>query len=108
MLEKQAKSRNTAISFFFKAGLLLLLLATGLVGRSQPGEFIVVGVVSDSVGSPVPFASVVVEGQPIGVSTDVNGRFRISIPASQNATLTVSCVGYKSVSVPIKTDATAR
>lgn len=108
MFRKQAKSRNTAISFFFKVGLLLLLLATGLVGRSQPGGYLVVGVVSDSVGSPVPFASVVVEGQPIGVSTDVNGRFRISIPASQNATLTVSCVGYKSVSVPIKTDANSQ
>lgn len=104
MPEKQDKTKVSAAFYFFKAGLLLLLMVTVMVVKGQTGQLLVVGFVTDSVGSPVPFASVVVEGGPIGVSTDINGRFRITLPAAQSAVLTISCVGYKSTSVLINAD----
>jgi TonB-linked SusC/RagA family outer membrane protein len=52
------------------------------------------GVVTDAAnGEPLPGVSVVVKGAQVSVSTDVNGRYTISVPA--DATLVFSFVGLK-------------
>jgi hypothetical protein len=52
------------------------------------------GVVTDDAdGQPLPGVSVVVKGSSISSSTDVNGRYTLSVPA--DATLAFSFVGLK-------------
>ena len=53
----------------------------------------ILGTVKDASGEPVVGAAVFVQGTTVGVSTDVNGQFAISVPA--NSTLVVSCIGYE-------------
>ena len=59
---------------------------------------VVSGKVTDSSGSPLPGASVVVKGTTTGVITNANGEFSLpNVP--DNAILTVSFVGMKSQEV---------
>ncbi|MDR3188087.1 MAG: TonB-dependent receptor plug domain-containing protein, partial [Prevotellaceae bacterium] len=60
----------------------------------------VTGVVRDDAGVPVAGASVVVNGTSVGVLTDVNGRYSISVPATA-AAITVSFMGMRSVTVSV-------
>jgi len=53
----------------------------------------VAGTVSDSNGTPIVGATVVVEGTSLGTSTDLQGKYTLSAPA--NATLVVSFIGYE-------------
>ena len=50
------------------------------------------GVVSDETGEPLIGASVTVPGHPGGVTTDIDGNYRIALPQGSNQ-LTFSYVG---------------
>jgi TonB-linked SusC/RagA family outer membrane protein len=64
---------------------------------------VVTGKVTDSKdGSPLIGASVAAKGSNIGATTDVNGDFRFSVPASET-TLVVTYIGYIRKEVPITT-----
>lgn len=67
----------------------LLVLVTGAVAFAQNK---VSGTVKDANGEPIVAASVVVRGTTIGVVTDLDGNYSISVPA--NSTLVASCIGY--------------
>ena len=57
------------------------------------------GKVVDNNNEPIVGAYVVVEGTTLGTSTDIDGQYKISAPA--NATLTFTCIGYKTQSVSV-------
>ncbi len=61
---------------------------------SKGNKIKVVGTVTDSKGEPLIGASVTVEGEPIGVTTDVDGNYEINVP--QGSRLMFSYIGYKS------------
>ena len=52
----------------------------------------ITGTVNDETGSPLPGATVIVEGTTRGVATDFDGNF--SLQASQGETLLITYVGY--------------
>lgn len=55
------------------------------------------GTIKDENGDLIPGASVVLEGTSLGVASDMNGMFRLSIPAdrvSMSNSLKISFVGY--------------
>lgn len=59
-------------------------------------------VIGGSDGEPVIGASVVEKGNAAnGVTTNIDGEFTINVP--QNATLVVSCIGFKSIEIPAST-----
>ena len=62
----------------------------------QDGEVTITGTVLDNVGTPVVGAAVVEQGTTNGTVTDVDGRYSVTV--SQGATLTVSFLGYETVS----------
>ena len=77
-------------------GLLLLMGAT-LYGQTIR----VTGVVTDqSDGSTLPGVTVMVEGTTMGVITDVNGRFEITV--APDANLVFSFIGLRTMSVPVQ------
>ncbi len=83
--------------------MLLLLLTTALSAVAQDTKK-VEGVVVDAFdGSPLPGATVTVTGNSaIGVSTDFDGKFSLSVPANTK-TLTVAFVGMQSQEVAVVT-----
>ncbi|MCT4614635.1 MAG: DUF4139 domain-containing protein [Marinifilaceae bacterium] len=59
------------------------------------------GIVSDHSGLPLPGVSVVVEGSTIGTTTDMEGKYSLSIP-SANSRLSYSFIGYKTKTLMIR------
>ena len=58
------------------------------------------GTVVDAQGAPIVGAAVVMVGNTtVGAVTDVNGAFRLNVPAS--ASLEFSCIGYASQVIPV-------
>lgn len=77
---------------------ILIVTSLFLFSFSQiKGQNIIIsGQVISNVGSPLQFVSVSVKGTNIGVVTDQNGIFNLSIP-NKNDSLVFSFVGYETV-----------
>jgi TonB-linked SusC/RagA family outer membrane protein len=62
---------------------------------------VVVGLVTDSTGSPLPGVTVYVKGnESIGTATDENGRYVLEIP--DNATLVFTMIGFERQEIPVQ------
>ena len=81
---------------------LFFLMLTASIGWAVAQNRTITGTVTSGEGKePVMFANVVVEGNTsIGTTTDVDGKFTLSVPASAKK-LTFSYVGLKTITVPI-------
>ncbi len=77
---------------------LLLVMVVGFAGAQN---IRVTGTVKDAkTGEPVAYASVVLKGTTTGVSTDMEGRYTLSVPS--NGTLLFSFIGYITLEVPVE------
>lgn len=63
-------------------------------------DITVTGVVKDEQGETLPGVSVKLKGATTGRSTDVEGRFSISVP-DNNAVLVFTYIGYTTLEVPV-------
>jgi TonB-dependent starch-binding outer membrane protein SusC len=73
--------------------LLLLLVGCLLLCADLPAQTrSISGKVTDEKGSPIPNASVIIRGTSTGTTTDANGSFQLSVPASARA-IVISAVG---------------
>jgi len=61
----------------------------------------ITGKVTSSTGDPLVGVSVGVKGTSIGGSTDVNGGFKLNIPATGTVVLTVRYIGFKTQEVTV-------
>ncbi|MGB0777601.1 MAG: TonB-dependent receptor [Flavobacteriaceae bacterium] len=68
----------------------LILLMSGVTYAQTT----ITGTVVDETNSPLPGASVVIDGTNTGTSTDFNGKFTIT-SSSESGVVTVSFIGYK-------------
>jgi TonB-linked SusC/RagA family outer membrane protein len=75
----------------------LLMLHFAVV---QAQERLVSGTVSDESGAALPGVNVVVRGTSTGTTTDINGRYSLSV-SSGTATLVFSFIGYASQEVEV-------
>jgi iron complex outermembrane recepter protein len=73
-----------------KIALFLLLNVTFLFAQKE-----VSGVVKDNVGNALPGVNIIEKGTRNGVSTDINGAYKISV--EEGATLVFSYIGYANV-----------
>ncbi len=76
----------------FLIGLMVLALPTQAQDRSVTGS------IKDSLGETVPGATIIEKGTQNGVISDIDGNFKIVL-TSDNATLSISFVGYKTQEV---------
>lgn len=68
---------------------------------SNPQQFVVSGKITDaSTNEPMPGVNVVVKGTTIGMLTDINGSFTLTVPSS-NSILVCSFIGYNTQEVEI-------
>jgi TonB-linked SusC/RagA family outer membrane protein len=79
---------------FAKMAAAAMIVVAGLLGTVATAQNRAVsGTVTDASGAPVIGAAVVVVGNSsIGAVTDINGTFRLNVPAG--ASINVSCIGY--------------
>lgn len=59
------------------------------------------GTVTNEKSEPVGGASVFIRGSKIGTTTDLQGKFRLSVPGGQGVTLEISSVGYQTQTVEV-------
>lgn len=91
------KNRNSFRVAAFRLALLLLALLPALVGIAQNGTVHgTVTAMENGVLVPQPFANVLVKGTATGVSTDLDGRFTLTVAAG-DITLVASMVGQPNV-----------
>lgn len=84
-----------------KSILTILTALTAILASGQEIPMTVKGKVTDaSTGEPVPYASVHLEGTMIGVSTDSEGGYFITIP--EDGILIFSSIGYKTTKVAVE------
>ncbi|NDV66130.1 TonB-dependent receptor [Bacteroides sp. 224] len=81
-----------------RALLLLLLMATSLHVFAQ--NVTLTGNVKDNSGEPIIGASVLEKGTSNGTITDIDGKFKLSVPSS--ATVVVSYIGMKTQEISAK------
>lgn len=79
---------------------LLLFLLSSLISVSAFAHRLS-GVVQDSEGQPVPYATVYVENTTLGVVTDLKGEFFLELDKG-NYNLVVSCLSYQKKTVPVE------
>lgn len=70
------------------------------VSNAPPSFIEIIGKVKDEKGNPLAGVSVSIVGEKGSVITDDRGNFSIAVP--ENAVLSFSYVGYKTVTVPVK------
>lgn len=75
-----------------------LLLLFSLIGFAQ--KTTISGVVSDKdlKGEPLPFANVTIKGKSLGVTTDIDGKYVLEVPAGTHTAI-FSFLGYESKEV---------
>ena len=77
---------------------LVLLLLTALPWAMQAQNVTVSGTVVDGTSQPLPGVSIVEQGTMNGMSTDLDGHYRLTVKnASSN--VIISCIGYKTVTM---------
>ncbi|WP_045687642.1 SusC/RagA family TonB-linked outer membrane protein [Hymenobacter sp. AT01-02] len=86
--------------------LVTLLVVAGLSEQVVAQSRQVSGRVTDqSTGQPIPGATVLVKGTTIGASTNADGAYSISVPATAT-TLAISSIGFAAVERPVGTATT--
>ena len=94
--------------FFARMAAAVMIVAAGLLGTVATAQNRAIsGTVVDESGAPVIGAAVVVVGNSsIGAVTDMNGAFRLNVPAGAN--INVSCIGYADQTVAVGNQTTFR
>jgi len=81
---------------------MLFLLALFLSCYSVAQQTTIIGKITDGTdGSPLIGANVLVKGTGTGSIADINGNFRVNVPAGKNV-LIISCIGYKEQEIVLK------
>ncbi len=83
---------------------LLLLLLSSACAMAQ--RSLIVGSVSDSsTATPLPGATVYLEGTTIATATNIDGSFVLNTAASGDVVLVISYIGYNTVNFPVNLEA---
>lgn len=78
---------------------ILLALSLSINAQEISGR-----IISKKGGEAIPFANVLVQGTTVGVASNADGEFTITIPSNQkNGILSLSAVGFKPNTVDINT-----
>ena len=71
----------------------LILIVSTVVNGQDKG--VLEGSVRDSIGEPVEFASVSLQGTQVGTMTEPDGSYTLEVPSGRSYTVIISCVGYR-------------
>jgi hypothetical protein len=75
-----------------KIALTLMVIFSFIIAHAQNGK--VTGKVLNTKNEPLSGATIKLLGSPGGISTDIEGRYTLSLPAGKKVSLEISAVGY--------------
>lgn len=78
--------------FFYLFIIFLLALLSPVFGQ---GVVEIEGVVTDSLGKPVSYASVSIQGSSVGCSASMEGVFKLKVPSDIEVSLIVQSLGFE-------------
>jgi len=91
-----------AVKYIVKKGLkkyVVVLLCVLCCGLSAAAENVKIsGTIRDTEDKPIEFATVRIGGTAIGTTTDLKGKYELSLAPKDTIEVIVSCVGFKEVS----------
>ena len=93
-------------TFFLRAilSIILCIPAISVYAEGAAGELEIKGVVISSTdNTPLVGVTVMVKGTTLGVSTDIDGQYVLTVPQSATS-VEFKYIGYKTVEIPIKAD----
>ncbi len=90
---------GTGLEFVEKNDAIIIKRITEKANFPQQKTHLLKGKVVDSKGSALPGVTVLIKGTLIGTSTDVSGRFSISVPDAKETVVVFSFVGMKTKEV---------
>lgn len=82
---------NTGLTYTFRDNLIIIRNEA----RQQADEKRVTGTVVDTKGHPLPGVAVIIKGTTLGVSTDHEGKFAITLPDVEDIRLIFSFIGMR-------------
>jgi hypothetical protein len=83
-----------------KIKLLIITLFITFFSTAQKGTVSGVLTDKDMNNEPLPFANALIKGTTIGTTTDIDGKYSLSVDPG-NYTLQLSFLGYQTIEVPI-------
>ncbi|NOR33936.1 MAG: TonB-dependent receptor plug domain-containing protein [Bacteroidales bacterium] len=83
--------------------LSLILIVTTVMNGQDKG--VLKGSVRDSLGDPVEFASVSLQGLQVGTMTEPDGSYTLEVPSGRSYTVIISCVGYRTKQFAVRLSA---
>ena len=90
---------GTHLDYEVKNGKIYLFEKGGKSNEISQQQKTVTGTIIDNYGDPITGANVVEKGTTNGTTTDIDGKFTLSV--AENATLEISYIGYTSQSVSV-------
>ncbi|MBC7125087.1 MAG: carboxypeptidase-like regulatory domain-containing protein [Bacteroidales bacterium] len=84
---------------------VLVIFITGFASlHAQERRVKISGIVKDTLNMPIPSASVIIVGSSLGVSTDDEGRFSITVTDIDTISIRFSCLGYHTQEMNVKAE----
>jgi hypothetical protein len=81
--------------------LVSILIIQGLYFPVFAQKTSIKGVVTDTSGSPIPFATIVIKDTSIGTLSDEAGSFTLNGLSSEKNTIHVQCIGYETMALNV-------
>ena len=91
-------------NYTYKINTANIMLSVRSPESTNSSKVRIEGTVSDNKGQPIVGAAVVVKGTTLGTSTDVDGKFTLTLPVPTDETvLSANYLGYEPAEVPVGT-----
>lgn len=88
-----------------KKALLLMYVALFLAGSQVYAQRVISGTISDESGSTLPGVNVLVKGTTDGTTSDIDGKYRISVP-EEGGVLIFRFIGFQAQEIPLGAQST--
>lgn len=92
---------NTGLTYEITHNTVVFRKDTVATGLPQARQYEVTGKVIDSSGEPLPGVTVMLKGTKLGVTTDTDGQFKMTLPQVENAVLIFSFIGMETQEVAV-------
>ncbi len=81
--------------------LSIIMACVSALAAFPQGNAPITGIVVDEKGEPLIGVTVKLDGSMLGATTDLDGKFSLTIPADKKGKITLSYVGYRTLSVDV-------
>lgn len=86
----------------FRRQLSMILMLIGTIAMAQQDDFIFGQLIDATRNEPIPFATIRIKDQALGVISNMNGTFKIPLRfKEQGEVLEISCLGYETLELHI-------